>query len=41
MGQITYEYVPKNTFINREEFKSDLELMSFLNKIVNFNIWNT
>ena len=27
------EYVPKNTFIDREDFNSDSELMSYLNKI--------
>ena len=27
------KYVPKNTFINREDFNSDSELMSYLNKI--------
>jgi hypothetical protein len=27
------EYVPENTFINREDFNSDSELISYLNKI--------
>jgi hypothetical protein len=27
------EYVPKNTFIDREDFNSDSELMSYLNKV--------